>query len=973
MHRHHLVPTLLLIFAVLSPANAFADHYVLLSSNETFSPTKSSILSGADLPLARELRSKGLELTLLLRGPARERVLKRLAKAPSSASDASLERLLRWARVRDASGSRDSDEIWLSLSQHADVQHAEEAPLSWISAVPDDSLFINQAPFLGQLTLIPAWDVVKGEDGAVVIAIVDGGTEWRHPDLIDNIWRNPGEIEGNGVDDDGNGFVDDVRGWNFANGSDDPTGLPNLNFNASHGTHVAGLAAARTNNRRGVVGSSWNARILPVNASDPQVDRGIAFGYEGILYAAMLGADVINASWARPGGGTSTPQRASVFEEDIVNAARALGSLVVVAAGNNGLSDFPAYPAFYPSTLAVTATDFSGPQLWFSANRDHWVDIAAPGVRLMSTVAGGGYAIQSGTSMASPVVAGIAALVKTQHPDWSPEQIRQQLRWSGLDINLINPTAAGLMGGGLVQAGAAVGPTLPGVHVASVSFNDQDGDGLAEGGEVLEFSFDLVNEGAAAQNVFVRLLSDDPSLQILDGKDTVRIPVLQAETRTTVRDGFLVWLSLQVPPGHRPALRLEVEVEGRRLANVFYPQLAPLDASVANAGVEYSLTANGKLGFSTLTSPYSLGGVGLRRPGQRSVMLGGGLLVGDGPDRVSDAVQSARPLDAFEDFHPLQGQGLTRSEGPDAVELRASFSDRVSASRLGVGVHQRALASPTLGREDFVLFSTEVEAQIDSLFGVRVAFLVDWEMTYLGEDRDRILVDPAERMVLAQSVSADPALSAWAGFAVIEAPAGFASGWLWDIRTTDTGVDPALYDPADLSAKPSDETLWQLMSGPADGGISPEGGVASVLSVGPFDLARGEHEVVTMAWLLGDSEEDCRAALLEAKIAWTELRDPSGGGAASLVEFLPTIPNPIRGRGLIRFRLPTPSSVRLRILDQRGREVVQLLSGPLSAGVHRATWSGVDSRGASVARGVYRLHLQTNLGDRTQAVVWLGR
>ena len=167
---------------------------------------------------------------------------------------------------------------------------------------PDDAFFSSMTHLM-HLNLPEAWDVVKGEDGSVVIAIVDGGTEWRHPDLMDNVWSNPGEVDGNGVDDDGNGFVDDIHGWNFAADPDtnDPTGLADKPSNAAHGTRVAGAAVAVTNNTVGVAGTSWNAQFMAVNAGCPSQDNLICFGFTGVLYAAMTGADIINASWGVAG------------------------------------------------------------------------------------------------------------------------------------------------------------------------------------------------------------------------------------------------------------------------------------------------------------------------------------------------------------------------------------------------------------------------------------------------------------------------------------------------------------------------------------------------------------------------------------------------------------------------------------------------------------------------------------------------
>ena len=206
-------------------------------------------------------------------------------------------------------------------------------PVRWERIDPNDPRF-NDQPELGLMRLPEAWDVVKSSDGVpkVVIAIVDDGSEWRHEDLRANVWTNEDEIPGNGIDDDNNGFIDDVHGVNFANGDDtdnDPTPLPGN----AHGTSVAGSASAVTDNNVGIAGAAWNAEMMHINTACS--DGGaICFGYEGILYAAMNGADIINASW---GGlvGDDQGSEARLIRQLIL--ATDMGALVVAAAGNSQL------------------------------------------------------------------------------------------------------------------------------------------------------------------------------------------------------------------------------------------------------------------------------------------------------------------------------------------------------------------------------------------------------------------------------------------------------------------------------------------------------------------------------------------------------------------------------------------------------------------------------------------------------------
>ena len=190
-------------------------------------------------------------------------------------------------------------------SSWSGVIYAEPKYIHYLfEEIPNDTLYEgNQSAYYEVVDAPEAWGIVKGEQGDAIIAIVDGGTDINHIDLSNNIWQNQAEVEGaTGVDDDGNGFIDDYYGWNFANQSGNPTGLPGTPFNADHGTHTAGIAGAVTNDTTGVAGMSWNATIMGINASDNQTDRVITYGLEGIIYAAENGANIISCSWGRQGG-----------------------------------------------------------------------------------------------------------------------------------------------------------------------------------------------------------------------------------------------------------------------------------------------------------------------------------------------------------------------------------------------------------------------------------------------------------------------------------------------------------------------------------------------------------------------------------------------------------------------------------------------------------------------------------------------
>ncbi|HEY9299270.1 MAG TPA: S8 family peptidase, partial [Phormidium sp.] len=256
----------------------------------------------------------------------------------------------------------------------------------------------------------------KGFTGqGIVVAVVDTGVDYKHTDLDGNIWTNTKEIAGNNKDDDGNGYIDDINGWDFVNKDNDPMDLE------GHGTHVAGTIAAE-NNGFGATGVAPNAKIIPVRVLDGSGNGSVLDVAAGIRYAADNGAKVINLSL---GGPHNTPAQASA-----IKYATEKGAVVVSAAGNERQIQ-PGYPAKYATHfgLAVGAVNKNNQVASFSnlAGRMPLDYVDAPGVNIYSTFLGNSYKNMSGTSMAAPHIAGVAALVLSANPNLKPVQVEKIL------------------------------------------------------------------------------------------------------------------------------------------------------------------------------------------------------------------------------------------------------------------------------------------------------------------------------------------------------------------------------------------------------------------------------------------------------------------------------------------------------------------------------------------------------------------
>ena len=444
----------------------------------------------------------------------------------------------------------DPERVARALSAVRSVVYAEPVMINRVldfepQTDPADSLYGDQT-YLRHMRLPEAWDLVKAEDGTppVVIAIVDSGSDWRHEDLLANVWVNEEEIPGNGIDDDENGFVDDLHGVNFANGDKmdhDPKQQPGH----THGTLVAGAASAVTDNAIGLAGAAWNAELMHVNTACWDEVGLICHGYDGILYAAANGADIINASWR------AYPVRQALnLYAQVLNLATDMGALVVAAAGNDNHNQDvrPSYPAAHPRVLSVGATERDSRRRARFSQYGKAVNVFAPGVGIITTLPGDEYDISAnGTSLASSLVSGVAALIKTRFPDISPDALREQLRLSSENMDAENPGYVGQLGSGYVNAEASLqAATVPAVRVKRWSWRDADGDGRIESGDRVTVDATAVNYLSTAQALTVELVEAESYPYITMTAAEYRVGNLERGDSTEVTFQFEV--AANAPP-----------------------------------------------------------------------------------------------------------------------------------------------------------------------------------------------------------------------------------------------------------------------------------------------------------------------------------------------------------------------------------------------------------------------------------------
>ncbi len=301
------------------------------------------------------------------------------------------------------------------LNSLPNIEKAEPDYVVKAEVVPNDPYY-NRQYGMDKISAPLAWD--EGIDcSSVVVAVIDTGVDYNHPDLASNIWTNPNEIPNNGIDDDGNGFIDDVHGWNFVNNSNE------VMDDNGHGTHVSGIIGAAGNNGTGVAGVAWNVKIMPIKTLNANGRGYVSDSIKAVQYANSMRVPISNNSY---GGG----EYSSLFEDAISQSNR----LFVTAAGNDYVNnDYqPHYPSSYEcgNIISVASTDENNQLSDFSNYGSVSVDIAAPGSNIYSTLPNNSYGTMSGTSMATPYVTGAAALILAKNPSLSTAEIIERVLYN---------------------------------------------------------------------------------------------------------------------------------------------------------------------------------------------------------------------------------------------------------------------------------------------------------------------------------------------------------------------------------------------------------------------------------------------------------------------------------------------------------------------------------------------------------------
>lgn len=703
--------------------------------------------------------------------------------------------------------------------------------------VPDDPSF-SQQYYLDIINAEEAWDITQG-DQSLIIGIVDTGGDLDHPDLQNKIYVDPSDPT-DGIDNDGDGFIDNNKGWDFSGadlsligtpgfkGDNDPSVSKGNLF--AHGTMVAGCAAASTDNGSGISSIGFNTKLLfTKHFADNQADLGTGYSsnlYDGILYAATHGAKIINCSWGS--------YHAGVIEQDIITYVTLdLGCMVVAAAGNSNV-ETPIYPASYDYVLSVASSDANDVRTNFS-NFGKTIDIISPGSNILTTTYNDGYGTDSGTSLSAPIVSGAAALVWAHNPALTGLQVAELIRASAdVSVYTKNPQYINKLGKGRLDVVKALTYQGPSIRASNQLLINDNGT-QPEQGESARLFFDFTNYLLPSSNALTATLSSSsPYLTIITGE----IGLGSIPENSTIRNNtspFEIILSPSLPIDQSIEILITYKdgaYEDFQLINFVIPSY--IDVNENN--ILTSITSSGRIGFGN-TEEQSNGSGFIYN--DQSMLFEMGLIMGTSLTSISNNVRGINGVFDQDFTSTSKISKLTPGERSYS-EVVGDFRNSLDAGSASLDVSYRSLVWKNDPYKNFIILEYKVKnTSSDPITEFHFGIFADWDIANGGAG-DRASWNNETK--LGYVFSAQPSLLPQAG---IQALSGDAHYFAIDNDQNIAGNPFGIYD-----GFADNEKFLSISNGLNKiqaGNVTTGNDVSHVVASGPYTIAPGGEIIIAFA------------------------------------------------------------------------------------------------------------------------------
>ncbi len=827
---------------------------------------------------------------------------------------------------------KEIDPIYVAgkLSKLKEIEFAEPYYLYEIVYTPNDPSLSSQYA-ITKIKADLAWDVSKG-DTNVVIGIVDTGVDWNHPDLAANIWGNKNEIPNNGVDDDNNGFVDDIRGWDFG-GLDGTADNDPMEDRPDHGTLCAGCASAVTDNGIGIAGVGFNCKVMAIKTSRDDVRNNdgralISYGYQGILYGVDNGCSVINCSW----GGSNY----SIYAQTVIEYAVEHNVLVVAAMGNENV-ELANYPARYDGVFSVAASTSGDKRSSFS-NYGYDVDVTAPGTSVMSTWMDDTYSTASGTSLSSPITAGLCGLVKSVFPNYTAKQIGEQVRTNCDDIDALNPIYAKKLGKGRINAYASLTNTdSKSIRLESVEYIE-DGDGAFEPDETIQIKAHFVNYLNPINAVSINLTCSSQYVTVENGSfSTSSIGTLEIFDNSSSLFSIKV---LNTVPQNTNVVLMLIYSDGASY-NDFQAISITLNPTYITQNINnIGLTVTNKGTFAYDNYPTNTKGKGFYVNDGETLLFEGGLIYGTAEDKVVDGVRGddgETQNGNFQNVTPVTVNAPGEVADGEAVVV---FNDNIAGTNK-VGIETK-LISYQFADEPYdnsvilrYIFKNTSGTEITNFYA---GLFFDWDIDANSSATNYALYDENYRCAVLYDSSVSDYIAV-----------GVASTWgedrFYAIQNDGNDGGIKIYDGFTKAEKWMALTtgLTKTSAGPQD--------ISSVNSAGPFVIAADSTLEVSFIIATGQGMDAVKQSFAAARAKYLSLPtdvDDETVNQPIVFSLAQNYPNPFNPTTNIKYSIPETGFVTLKIYDIMGREVSTLVSKQMNAGNYEVSFNA-----SKLSSGVY--------------------